>query len=299
MKLSLKGKASLALLGTVFLWSFLVVIARGAVAGTSPMTLLFIRFLVAAICFAPFFIKQKPWKNHSFKKLAAVSLGSTINVVFFIWGIQYTTASASQLIYAAIPILIILLSPLLFKEHYPVRRIIGVLIGLLGIFVIVYLSAIEKGTTIAGSLIGNLATMIGMFGWTSYIMFSKRLTKVFSPVEIGSVSIMVSFVISVFLLLGEMFLTKSSFQITPGGLWAGIYMGFFGTFLAYLLHQYALKHVSALTVSLTSYIQPVTTFFLAVIFLGEKLTTGFLFGSVLVFFGIFSSTTLEIYHRRK
>jgi len=297
--MSTKFKALLALLATVFLWSLLVVIARGTVVNVRPMTLLFLRLLVAAIAFTPLFISRKPWKNSAFAQLTGVSLLSTINLVFFMWGIQYTTASASQLIYAAMPILIIVISTLFLKENYPLRKILGILIGLLGIIFIIYLSAAEKGTTITGTLIGNLAMVIAMTGWMLYILSTKKLSKIFSPVEIGSVSIIVSFIISIPLFLVEIIWLKAPLSIPMSGIWSAIYMGFFGTFLTYLLHQYAIKNTSPLTVSLTSYIQPITTTILAVILLGEKITVNFLLGASIVFSGIFLATTLEVYHRRK
>lgn len=297
--MSTKLKALIALLATVVLWSFSVVIARATVTEFHPMTLLFGRLLVAAISFAPFFMERQPWKHYAFSKLIGVSLLSTVNLSFFMWGIQYTSASASQLIYAAMPILIIIVSALILKEKYPTRRIVGVLVGLAGIVYLVYLSAIEKGTTISGSLIGNLAIVVAMLGWMSYILLSKKLSKIFSPIEIGSVSIMVSFVVSIPLFLWETVRLRLPLHLSGDGILAIIYMGFFGTFLTYLLYQYAIKHVSVLTASLTSYIQPITTALLAIILLGERLTIGFIFGAILVFLGIFLATTLEMYHRRK
>src|SRR3990172_8114517 len=105
--MTVKQKAIGALLGTIFLWSFMVIIARFAVLRVSAIYLLFLRLLVASICFLPFFLKSRVWRNKRFKSLVLISLGSTINLTFFMLGIQYTTASASQIIYAAIPILVL------------------------------------------------------------------------------------------------------------------------------------------------------------------------------------------------
>lgn len=293
-----KYKALLALLATVFLWSVLVIVARAFVADVGPMTLLFLRLLIAAVFFTPFLIWRKPWKQNAFSQLVGMSIFSSVNFVFFIWGIQYTTASTSQLIYGAMPILILIVSLFFFKEKVPKRKILGVLVGLLGTIFIIYLSAVEKGTTITGSLIGNLAIVVGMLGWIMFILSSKKLSKIFSPVEISGISVLMSFIISTPLFLWEVNLFKTSLSISTNGIWAAGYMGVFGTFFTLFLHQYALKYLSPLTVSLTSYIQPITTAFLAIIFLGERLTLPFLFGGSLVFFGIFLTSTLEFYHRK-
>lgn len=294
-----KYLALLALLATVFLWSVLVVIARATVINYHPLFILFLRLLVASIFFIPFLIIRKPWQHRFFPKLVAVSLLSCLNLIFFMLGIQYTSASASQLIYAAIPVLIVLIGIFILKEKYPVTKISGVVIGLLGIIFIVHLSAIEKGTTIAGSLPGNVLIMIAMLGWLSYILLSKKLLRFFSPLDLASTSIIVSFLFSIPLFLLEKNFFNLSFSFPMHFILAVFYMGFFGTFLTYLLYQYGLKYTSPLTVSFTTYIQPVITTVLEIIFLDEKITPGFFFGGILVFFGVFLATTLELYHRRK
>ena len=297
--MSQKFKALIALGATVIFFSVLVIVSKAIVADVSPMYILFLRMLVAEIAFLPFFIKSRVWRKLEFKKLLAVSALSTINVVFFIWGIQYTSASASQLIYAAQPILTIVISVIFWKERFPLRTILGVTIGLLGIFFIIYRSSIEKGETITGGVVGNLAMVVAMTGWLFYILFSKRLSKYFSPVEIGSTSILVSLAVATILCFVELYTGHLSIVLNRNVILAGLYMGFFGSFLTYLFMQYAIKYLSPLTVNLTSYIQPVTVAILAIILLGEKLTFYFTLGSMLVFLGVFLTATLEFYHRRR
>lgn len=294
-----KVKAIFALGGTVIFFSIGVIVARATVVEVSPMLLLFIRMLVAAAIFFPFTFKNNVWKKPKFKILVAVSLLSTVNVAFFTWGIQYTSASASQLIYAAQPIMTILISNYLLKEKYPASSFLGVIVGLVGIVFIVYQSVLTKGDTIVGSLVGNLAIIVAMSGWLWYILLSKKLTKYFSPTEISSVSIFVSLIVAVILLGWQTVITLKPIHITWEAILAGGYMGSFGTVVTYMFTQYAIKYLTPLTVNLTSYIQPVVVTIMALIFLGERLTIGFTIGSSLVFFGIFLSSTLEFYKRRK
>jgi drug/metabolite transporter (DMT)-like permease len=215
------------------------------------------------------------------------------------WGIQYTSASASQLIYAAQPILTIIVTNYVFKEKkYPLRSFIGVIVGLIGLGLIIYESAIEHGETISGSLIGNIGITIAMLGWFWYIMLSKKLLRNFSPLEISSTSIMTSFVAALLLLLAQLSFTTIPIHLSSVAILGAVYMGFFGTFLTYILMQYSLKYLSPLTVNLSSYVQPMLVTLLAVIFLGERLTFGFVIGALFVFLGVFLSATVEFYTRR-
>lgn len=282
-----RTKALAALFGTVVLWSFMVVIARDAVSRTDSVALLFLRLLVAFLAFLPIFLKSRVWKKPKFKTLVLVSLSSTINLTFFMLGIAHTTASASQVIYAAMPILVLIFGKYFQKHTHSSAKVAGIIIGFLGIALIVYLSAIERGETIVGSLYGNALVIIAMLGWTSYLLSSKHLTKFFAPLEIGSTTITVGFLVSSVLLLIHLYGGGEVGSLALPALAAAFYMGLFGTFATYVFYQYAVKHLSSLTVSLTSYIQPITTAFLAILFLGERLTTPFIIGSILVFVGIF------------
>lgn len=299
MQISTKVKAIIYLLITVVLWSVHAIISRTLVQEVAPMFLSLLRMGTAAILFLPFILKNRPWEKPKFDKLVAVSILSGGNVLFFIWGIQYTTASASQLIYAAIPVIIVLINIFIIKEKVSLGKIIGVLLGFGGLAYIVYLSSLEKGATIAGNFRGNLAVLVAMSSWTAYILFSKKLSRFYSPMEIGGISVVVSFILNLPLAAIEYFISKPNiiwnWQIISGA----FYMGAFGTFLAYIFYQNALKHVSPLTTSLTSYIQPITTALLAGLFIGEMLTANFIFGSAFVFAGIFLTTTLEVYKRRR
>jgi drug/metabolite transporter (DMT)-like permease len=296
--MNIKLKALVALTIPIFLWSSMVVVARVTVETIHPLTLLFSRLFFAALPFFPFLLKSKPWKRKFFSSLLMMSFLTTINFTFFLLGIQYTSASASQLIYAAVPVLILILNITIFRETHAARKILGVLIGFLGLMLIIYLSAIEKGTTITGSLMGNLLVIIGMVSWVFYLLMSKRIQKYFTPVEIGGISIVVSFLVSIPLFLFEVFVLNLHSKIDPNGIFAVFFMGFFGTFLSYLFYLHGLSYVSALTASFTSYIQPIVTAILEIILLGEKLTLGFISGSGLVFIGVFLATTLEFLHRR-
>lgn len=299
MKITTKVKAFFYLLATVMLWSVHAIVSRELVQEIAPMFLSLLRMGIAAILFLPFILKSRPWKKPKFNLLLSVSALSAGNVLFFIWGVKYTTASASQLIYAAIPIIIVFINIFIFKEKVSWGKIIGVLLGIGGLFYIVYLSSRESGTTIVGDLKGNLAVLVAVMCWTAYILFSKKLSRFFSPMEIGGISVMTAFVFNLPLAVFEYFVFKPNI-IWNWQIFSGVfYMGAFGTFLAYIFYQYAIKSVSPLTIGLSSYIQPVTTAILASIFIGEKLTASFLFGSTLIFSGIFLTTTLEIYKSRR
>ncbi|OGG05747.1 hypothetical protein A3D05_00900 [Candidatus Gottesmanbacteria bacterium RIFCSPHIGHO2_02_FULL_40_24] len=292
-----KYKAVFSLGITVTLFAFLAIIAKSLVADTPSVIVLFLRMVFAFFAFLPFLLKSKVWRKKHFKDLIFTSVFSGINVTLFMTGIEFTSASVSQLIYAAMPVLTILSGLILFNQKFSKTRVTGVVIGLLGIVFIIFRSAVEMGETITGSLSGNLLITIAMLSWLTYVLRSKKLSAYFRPVEIGSVSVTVGLIISILLLAIRLLINQTVPALSLPLLLGALYMGVLGTFITYILLQYAIKILSPLTVNLTAYIQPIITTFLAVIILGEKLTVNFIIGSLFVFMGIFLTVTMEFINR--
>lgn len=285
--MDVKIKSYLALAGTVLLFSFLVILARSFVVATPSMFLFFLRMSFASLAFLPFFIKGRVWQKTSFPYLIFVSLFSSVNVAFFMYGIEFTSASASQLIYSAMPILTIMVNKFILKHQFSWKTFMGVFIGFLGIMFIIYQSAVTSGETIAGSVSGNLLITVAMLSWLTYIFLSKKISRKFSPSEIGSTSVLVTFIVSIILYLLQSSITRQAIVLTNDLILATFFMGVFGTFMSYLLMQYAVRHLSPLTVNLTSYVQPIVVAILAGIFLGEVINLPFVIGAALVFTGLF------------
>ncbi|OGG16939.1 hypothetical protein A3D77_06050 [Candidatus Gottesmanbacteria bacterium RIFCSPHIGHO2_02_FULL_39_11] len=297
--MSEKKLAGIALIATIIIWAGYAVVARNIVQIFPPFAVLFIRMGIGSLCFFPFLLSFKPWKKKSFKKIVLTSLFATINVSFYIIGVKFTSASASQLIYAAIPILIIFSGHLFRSEKYSSHKWVGVVVGLMGLFFIMYRSSIEKGTTITGTLFGNVLISIAMVGWMIWIIKSKSFSKEFAPVEIAGISCFVSFCVSAVLALLEIIITKPSFSFTPNILFSGLYLGAGGTFLTYILYQYAISKVSSFSASLTSYLQPVVTTLFASYFIGEKVNVSFFIGGLLVLLGVFVTQIHLVKHLKR
>lgn len=292
-------KVMLALLLATLFFSTVPVGSKAGLKLVGPFAFLFIRFSAAFISFLPIFLKVKPWKHKNGKKLIFVALLNTINVIFFIVGVQFTSATASQIIYASLPLLILVFSSIIWKDKFPLRKVIGVIVGLAGILYIVYLSFVEKGLTISGSIFGNGLIIIAMLSWMFYILLSKKLLHNINSLVITGATITVTLIVSGTLFLIQSLLSPETLHIPAMAFLSAGFVGVVGTTGAYVLYQYGLKSTSALTASLTSYLQPIFSLIIAMFVLGEKLTLHFAYGSALVFAGIFIATTLELRHRRR
>jgi len=278
-------------------WSSGGVAAKTLLKTFDPLTVGVIRLTLASILILPFFFRSTPKITKKlFLDILPVSLFSTANFFLFIFGIEKTTANASAIIYTVTPISAALLSRFFIGEHISKQKITGILLGLAGVLTILLLPMLEKNQTIVGDVLGNVIIFGAMLGFALYNVGVRHLiaTKNYNPITITSISIFVSaasFMIARFLLPHTPIFPEI---LIPSNTLMAFYFAFFVTVVSYTLHQWTIKHSSATTGALTTYIQPIFGFVINGIFLGEVITGGFLFGSILVFSGTFMATGAQM-----
>jgi drug/metabolite transporter (DMT)-like permease len=85
-------------------------------------------------------------------------------------------------------------------------------------------------------------------------------------------------------------------NILPQGLVGILFGAVFTSNVAYMLFNFAVKHIHANEVGVFLYLDPVVTVLIAVPLLGETITMTFLLGALMVFAGIFISEGRLHYH---
>jgi len=292
MKIKPSTIALLAIIGSSFFFSLPPVIFKVLYKSFEPMPLSFIRFTLAFLFILPFFLKEKNDNVKNILKLTLpISFLSTANVLLFAYGIARTSADSASIIYTIVPLLVAVLSYFILKERFTIHKVLGILIGFAGIMFIIILPIIQKGTNGGGDFFGNLLIFIASISWAGYAIGSRHLsTKKISVLSLATTSFfsaaVFSFIITVLAakkdFISPLFNLNTTLLI--------LLLSCVTTVASFMLYQWAIKHSSATTASLNQYLQPVFTFTLAAIVLGEKLTGEFLIGSILVFAGVFIAT---------
>jgi len=223
--------------------------------------------------------------------LMSLSLLASVNIFFYVLGIKSTTATIGQVLYSGVPLLTGLIGYYFLKHNLTYKKTIGIFIGFLGVVLVILLPVIEKGKAFSGDLVGNLLIIVGVISYSFYTAYSKKALEKFSPLFVTA-----AFIFTTALALFPFFVFDSVVNfgwwnsLTFSGLLSMIYIVFVATFVAYAFHQYAIKHGTPVIASMSLYVQPIATFLLASVILGEKLTLGFIVGSVLVLFGTWKVT---------
>lgn len=289
--MSSKAKALIGIIIASLFWSTAGV-SKILVRSFDPYTAAFIRFGIASLVLLPIFLKQNKLNQIDFLKVIPIAILSTGNILFFYLGIKTSTANASTIIYATTPLVVLILARFLISERISNQKLTGIVIGLFGALLIGVLPSFEKGQRISGDLTGNVFFGLAMLSWAFYTIGSRHLisSKKITGFQLSSISIFLSALI--FGATSSVHWKQSyvSLLSSPTNLLLFLHLGILVTVATYLLYQWSIQHSSATTASLNLYIQPVFAVLFNMLFLGERITTGFIIGSVFVFLGIVTTT---------
>lgn len=264
--------------------------AKIGVSQMPPLSFAFLRFFLAGIIILPVVIKNK-YLLKDYISLFPLSFLATVNIALFAFGIVKTTATIGQLLYAGVPLIVTLLSFIIFKERIKRHKILGIILGFIGVIVIVLLPVLEKGKAFSGNLTGNILIAFGVLFWSTYMIFSGKVLKKYSPFFVTS-----SFIFTCVLFLLPFFLLDLKIHplwwshVNSQGLTSVVYIAIGGTILTYVLGQYAIRHGGSVIASTTYYLLPFFAFLSAFVLLSERLTSGIIIGGLLAFLGVFFVT---------
>lgn len=279
-----KGKYYLCLVVTFVLWGGLYVAAKYALACFQPVTVLMLRYLLAALILGILLLRKgcqridrKDWKY--FWLIGGV--GYFLSIVLQLNGTKLLAASTASLIYALNPVITSGLAFVLLKERPSKTQVAGLIMSLAGVYVIL---GIGEG---GWSLRGVLAMLSATFLWSLSSIVTRGISNRYDPVEITFLGMALALPFA--FPASALELSAERPAVTPGGVAALIYLAVFGTVAAFTLWNIGLKGLSAATCSMLFPIQPLTSAVLGVVLLDEPVTASFLTGTAIISVGILLS----------
>lgn len=289
--MSVRHKALFAILISAILWASAGSVSKLLFMEAPPFVAASHRFILASLIIFPFFLRTKKPKKY-LRELLPLGLFNAGNILFYYMGLSLTTANTGSILGTAIPISVALFSPLLLNEPIAKNKLAGILIGLIGALCIVLLPMIDKGNVSSGNLLGNIFMVGSLICWTMYIIFSRRilLHGDFSPILSTSINIFTVTIAATTaaFLARQTLLSPALTSLSYAGVLLYAAIGI--TIVTFFLFQWGVQHVSATTASLKEYVQLVVGVAINATVLGERLTSTYLIGSVLIIVGVLFAT---------
>ena len=224
-----------------------------------PFGFILLRVGGAAIVFwsLGLLIKSKPIEKQDYKHILVASFfGVGLNMLTFFKGLSYTTPISASVMMVMSPILVLIFASILLKEKLISRKIIGVIIGLIGAIILI---AYGNSSSDAGGkniMLGNFLVFINAASYAVYLVLVKKLIAKYNPIVF--VKWLYLFGLIWVIPFGFSELMEVQWNTMPTSIYAKAgFVVLFTTCITYLFNLFALSKLKPTTVSVFIYLQPV------------------------------------------
>lgn len=212
-------------------------------------------------------------KNLPLLCLSGAAIG--VNWILLFEAYNHTTVATATLCYYMAPILVILASPLLLRERVTLRQWICVCVALCGMVLVSGVASGGIGTDLLGILMGLGAAVL----YASVVLMNKFIKEIpaydKTIVQLGCAAM----VLLPYVLLAEE-VALSSLTLPVILILLGV--GVLHTGIAYALYFGSIEKLSARTVAIFSYIDPVVAILLSALLLREPMGVWEITGAILI-----------------
>ena len=198
-----------------------------------------------------------------------------VNWIFLFEAFRFTTVAVATLCYYLQPTLLILVSPLFFKEKLTLRKIFFAVTAFIGMVLVSGVIGGDGSGDLRGVAFGLAAALL----YTVAVVINKKVTAV-DPFEKTIIQLASAAIVLIpYILLTE---DISSIQLDPLSIILIIIVGVIHTGFVYYLYFGSMENMSAQAVALLSYIDPVVAVVASWLVLGEALTVMVVIGAILI-----------------
>lgn len=200
-----------------------------------------------------------------------------INWIMLFEAFNYTTVATATLCYYMEPTIVILISPIFFKEKLTVKKIICAIVAIVGM---IFVSGIlEQGTSTSGNFIGVLLGLGAAMIYATVIVLNKKI-----HVDDPYLKTLIQLLSAAIILVPYVLMTSdiSNTEMNALAIVMIIIVGIVHTGLAYALYFGSMEGLKSQTIAILSYIDPVSAIILAALILHEKMSVFGIVGAVLI-----------------
>ena len=218
------------------------------------------------------FYKHK--KQFLFLCISGIAMGAS-------WMLLYEAyarigVSIASLLYYCEPVIVMILSPFLFKERLTLYKVIGFLSVLLGIF-LVNGNAFEE----SGDLFGIICSLLSAVMYAFMVICNKK-AKDITGLENSTLQHFISFLtVAVFLGVKQGY----AMEITKESIFPILFLGLCNTGMGCYFYFSSIGKLPVQTVAICGYLEPLSAVLFSVIFLKETMSKGQIAGAVLILGG--------------
>ena len=269
----------------------IVLVSYLGMAGSAPLVawadapaaiILCLRMAFAALALGAVFLRRPmlaDWRRPGAAwRLILMAAMSSLTLLLFFYAVLNTSVAIAMFLLFLMPVWVALIAPRVF--HSPREPIVwpALALALAGLIVLLLPDLLGEGVEI--SLVGLLAALFTGFGYASYTVSVKGLTKIVAPSTISTAEAAGD---TLFVLPLAIWQFSSTGYQVDGRAWiAAAVMGVVCTAIAYTLWIEGTRRVRVEHVTILGYIEPVAGPLYAVFLVGQMPTVWTVAGGALI-----------------
>ncbi|BEP28031.1 DMT family transporter [Helicovermis profundi] len=290
-----KKIGSIAMLITVIIWGVSFVNIKVAVAVLPPMTLGFLRFLLASFLLF-IFVKVKKQNLFINRKdyyllVIAGAIGITAYFYFENNGVKITTASIASLVIASIPVLSTIAESVIYKTKITFKKWMCLVLSIIGVLLIVGFDF--KELVSSGFARGYIMMFMAAITAVIYAVVTKPLFKKYNQLSI----VFYQSLIGTIFFIPFAAIEKTNWSLVDSKIILNVLaLGVFASAMAFYLNLVGLKHLGISRSAVYLNIIPIVSVVVSMIFLGETITLMQLIGGILVIISVYLINKVDVKH---
>lgn len=199
----------------------------------------------------------------------------SINWIFLFEAYKYTDISSATICYYLAPIIVMFLSPIIFKEKLTVVKIVCILSAMTGMLCVIGVYDSSGSNNFVGILYALAAACL-----YSCVIILNKFLKDMSGLQSAFIELSIA---SLFLIPYVYFTDGISFSgVSSISIVLILIVGIVHTGIAYLFYFNSIQNLESQTVAIYSYVDPISAIIMSSLLLGEKMTILQVIGGILI-----------------
>lgn len=276
----------IAATAAIIFWSMSFIGTKLAYVSFGPLTVCFLRFLIAWVIL--FCIRQGQKEKQKLEKkdfgifLASALVGISVYYALENIALSLTSASNASLISGAYPVITLLVGMIFFHLKLDKWKVTGIIMAVIGVFIL------TGGGSMEGKNVhlGNAIVVANGFLWAFYNFLIPHIDRHYSTLTITYYQTL----LGIPFLIPGMLYEKPDFIHAGGSAWAAVlFLAVICSVAAYLLYNFGLRGISTAAAASIMNLMPVFGLVFSALILHEAITMRHIIGGAIVILGVIFS----------
>ena len=207
-------------------------------------------------------------------------IGGALPIVLLYLSYNYIPTGLATTLHFIYPLVIVLVSAILYHERMSRLTLCSVLLVTIGIFMF-------SDISVKVSKVGIILALLSGIFYSFYVIYMDRTSL--DRMDYTVLTFYVMLIMSIAILVFGLITRIISFSFSPLSWSFGAIISLITTLGAMPLLQIGIRYEGASTAGIISTVEPITTIILGAAFLGEIVGTGQIIGGALIIFGVLLS----------